>query len=141
MESRAKQHWPLTSALLNLKSRYLLSTIFGLKTGNPKFIHNLNRGSNNHHACEYRKSLTFAPLLDVINRRAAWGRFPTPFFLTAAIDRSTMSRGKEKSLSLQPLPSATIFLLVWCGCAFHPHHFFDDEQSATAQPDEQTGGK
>jgi hypothetical protein len=83
MESRAKQHWPLTSALLNLKSRYLSSTILGLETGNPKFIRNLNRGANNLHTCEYRKSLTFAALLYVINIRAvwgAWGRIPAPFF-------------------------------------------------------------
>lgn len=117
------QDWPLKSALLNLKNKCLISTTLGLKTRILKFIRNLNRDAYNLHACEYRKNLTFVALLESIFVRRG-GVFPTPFFFTAAIDRSTMSWGKEKPLSLQPLPSATIFLLVWCGCAFHPRHFF-----------------
>ena len=40
------QDWSLKSASLNIENEYLLGTLFALKSGQSKFIHNLNCGLN-----------------------------------------------------------------------------------------------
>ncbi len=109
------------------KNEYLIGTLFALKSGKSKFIHNLNcslnpdRSSRPPSRPPTPKRPRFQPASGhrwppMSNQPDPWPLIIQDWPLTLTAQRWA-GRLSEKSLPLQRLPWATIFLLVWCGCA------------------------